>query len=163
GRAGGDRADQPGERHRHRRNGAAPSLSRRYIPENDRRAAVQHSSRKEVTMLALRLAILASALAFLTASAHAHAHLAHASPPVGSTVKTGRSEVRLFFTQALEPKFTTAQLRSSAGAVVATGGVDTANPKQIVIRVNVLPAGSYKVFWKVLSVDAHHTEGSFGF
>jgi methionine-rich copper-binding protein CopC len=54
-------------------------------------------------------------------------------------------------------------LRSSAGAVVATGGVDSADPKQIVIRVNALPAGSYKVFWKVLSVDSHHTEGSFGF
>jgi hypothetical protein len=29
--------------------------------------------------------------------------------------------------------------------------------------VPALPAGSYKVFWKVLSVDAHRTEGSFGF
>jgi len=113
-------------------------------------------------MFAPRLAILALAFAVFTASAHAHAYLDHASPLVGSTVKTA-SEVRLFFTQALEPKFTTAQLRSSAGAVVATGGVDTANPKQIVIRVNALPAGSYKVFWKVLSVDAHRTEGSFGF
>jgi copper resistance protein C len=29
--------------------------------------------------------------------------------------------------------------------------------------VHALPPGNYKVFWKVLSVDTHHTEGSFGF
>jgi methionine-rich copper-binding protein CopC len=102
-------------------------------------------------------------LPFFPVMAHAHAYLDHASPLVGSTVKSAPSEVRMWFTQPLEPKFTTAQLRSSSGAVVATGGVDGGDPKQIVIRVNGLPAGHYKVFWKVLSVDTHHTEGSFGF
>jgi hypothetical protein len=97
------------------------------------------------------------------AAAHAHAYLDHASPLVGSAVKTAPSEVRMWFTQSLEPKFTAAQLRSSNGSVVATGGVDAADPKQIVIRVHALPAGRYKVFWKVLSVDTHRTEGSFGF
>ena len=114
-------------------------------------------------MQAIRLVALSLALMTSAAIAHAHAYLDHASPLVGSTVKASPSEVRLFFTQALEPKFTAAQLRSSSGAVVATGGVDTADPKQIVIRVRALPPGTYKVFWKVLSVDAHHTEGSFGF
>jgi methionine-rich copper-binding protein CopC len=114
-------------------------------------------------MQAIRLVTLSLALMASAATAYAHAYLDHASPLVGSTVKASPSEVRMWFTQALEPKFTAAQLRSSSGAVVATGGVDTADPKQIVIRVNALPAGSYKVFWKVLSVDSHHTEGSFGF
>ena len=114
-------------------------------------------------MLALRLSVLALGLALTTAVAEAHAYLDHASPRVGSTVKTPPSEVRLWFNQALEPQFTSAQVRSSSGAVVATGGVDTSDPKQIVVRVNALPPGSYKVFWKVLSVDTHRTEGSFGF
>jgi hypothetical protein len=102
-------------------------------------------------------------LALFTAIADAHAQLQRTSPLVGSTVASAPSEVRLWFTQALEPKFTTAQLRSGSGAVLASGAVDTADPKQIVIRVHALPAGNYKVFWKVLSVDSHHTEGSFGF
>jgi hypothetical protein len=114
-------------------------------------------------MHAIRLAVLSLALMAGAATAHAHAYLDHANPLVGSTVKSSPSEVRMWFTQALEPKFTAAQLRSSAGAVVATGGVDAADPRQIVIRVRALPPGYYKVFWKVLSVDAHHTEGSFGF
>jgi copper resistance protein C len=114
-------------------------------------------------MQAIRSLTLVAALAAGAATAHAHAYLDHTSPRVGSTVTSSPGEVRMWFTQALEPKFTTAQLRSSAGAVIANGGVDGADPKQIVIRVQALPPGSYKVFWKVLSVDAHHTEGSFGF
>ena len=114
-------------------------------------------------MRAARSSALLLGLVLAPALAQAHAYLSHASPLVGSTVKTAPSEVRMWFSQALEPKFTSAQLRSSSGAVVASGGVDGADPKQIVIRVNGLPAGSYKVFWKVLSVDTHHTEGSFGF
>ena len=114
-------------------------------------------------MQTIRLLTLSLALVAGAATAHAHAYLDHASPLVGSTVTSSPSEVRLWFTQALEPKFTAAQLRSSSGAVVASGGVDAADPRQIVIRARALPPGSYKVFWKVLSVDAHHTEGSFGF
>ena len=94
--------------------------------------------------------------------AQAHAYLDHASPLVGS-VGTAPSEVRLWFTQALEPRFSAAQLRSSSGAVVGSGAVDPANPKEMVIRVRALPPGKYKVKWKILSVDTHRTEGDFGF
>jgi copper resistance protein C len=94
--------------------------------------------------------------------AQAHAYLDHASPLVGSVV-SAPSEVRMWFTQALEPRFSAAQLRSSSGAVVATGAVDPANPKEMVIRVRALPPGKYKVKWKILSVDTHRTEGDFGF
>jgi len=94
--------------------------------------------------------------------AQAHAYLDHASPLVGSVV-SAPSEVRMWFTQALEPRFSAAQLRSSSGAVVGSGAVDPANPKEMVIRVRALPPGKYKVKWKILSVDTHRTEGDFGF
>ncbi len=114
-------------------------------------------------MFAVRLSVLLLTLALATVQAQAHAQLERATLSVGSTVAAAPSEVRMWFSQALEPRFTTAQLRASSGAVVATGGVDAADPKQIVIRLHALPAGTYKVFWKVLSVDSHRTEGSFGF
>lgn len=114
-------------------------------------------------MRLIRLVTLSLALLSGAASASAHAYLDHASPLVGSTVTSAPREVRMWFSQPLEPRFTAAQLHSGAGAVVATGGVDTADPKQIVIHVPALPPGKYKVLWKVLSVDSHHTEGSFGF
>lgn len=93
--------------------------------------------------------------------AQAHAFLDHASPLVGSTVSPPR-EVRMWFTQALEPKFSGAQLRGSGGAV-GSGHVDGADAKEIVIPVRGLAPGHYTVSWKVLSVDTHRTEGSFGF
>lgn len=113
-------------------------------------------------MHAFRLATAWALLAMSAAAAHAHAMLDHASPPVGSTVSAPR-EVRLYFTQGLEPKFSAAQLRASGGAVVGTGHVDQVDPKQIVIPVRGLAPGRYKVDWKVLSVDTHRTEGHFGF
>ena len=114
-------------------------------------------------MHAPRLVTLSLALLSGAASAHAHASLDHASPPGGSTVKSSPNEVRMWFTEALEPKFTAAQLRSSSGAVIATGSVDASDPKQVVIPVRGLAPGKYKVTWKVLSDDTHRTEGSFGF
>ena len=109
------------------------------------------------------LVAICLAFALSATAARAHAYLDHASPLVGSTVSAAPREVRLWFTQALEPQFSAAQLRSSAGAVVGTGHVDPGDPKQLVIPVHALPPGKYKVDWKILSVDTHRTEGSFGF
>jgi methionine-rich copper-binding protein CopC len=110
-----------------------------------------------------RFLTVVAALLFGSICANAHAYLDHANPRVGSVVNGSPREVRLWFTQALEARFTAAQLRSSAGTVVATGSVDPSNPKEIVIPVRGLAPGRYKVTWKVLSVDTHRTEGSFGF
>ena len=116
-----------------------------------------------VNMHARRLVFSVLALAAAgAAGAQAHAYLDHANPLVGSTVSAPH-EVRMWFTQALEPKFSSAQLRSSGGAVVGSGHVDGADSKEIVIPVHGLAPGQYKVFWKILSVDTHRTEGSFGF
>ena len=111
----------------------------------------------------IRLATIIAALALGTPAADAHAFLDHASPRVGSTVATSPSEVRMWFTQSLEPRFSGAQLRGPGGQVLGSGTVDGADPKQLVIPVHGLPPGKYKVTWKVLSVDTHRTEGSFSF
>ncbi len=104
-----------------------------------------------------------SLLALAMGAAQAHASLDRASPLAGSTVGTAPREVRMWFTEALEKRFTAAQLRSSTGAVIATGGVDSNNPKQVVIIVPMLAPGSYKVHWKAVSADTHRIEGDFAF
>jgi methionine-rich copper-binding protein CopC len=100
----------------------------------------------------------------LTASAMpagAHAFLDHAEPRVGNTVKSSPSAVTLWFTQKLEPAFSSAQVTNASGAVVSSG----ASVSGSVMRVGVgsLPPGTYRVHWKVLSVDTHTTEGNFAF
>ena len=95
------------------------------------------------------------------ASAHAHAFLDHANPRVGSTVRTAPREVTLSFTQKLEPSFSSARITDAAGARVDQGA--RAEGMQIHVSVKPLPPGTYRVRWKVLSVDTHTTEGNFTF
>jgi len=94
----------------------------------------------------------------------AHAHLDHATPGVGSTVATAPRELLLWFTEKLEPAFSTAEVRNAQGAVVsgkaqAAGGDAT----ELRVPLKALPPGTYSVSWRVLSVDTHRTQGSFSF
>jgi methionine-rich copper-binding protein CopC len=103
-------------------------------------------------------------LVLLPAAALAHAFLDHANPPVGSTVSNAPSELRLWFTEKLEPAFSSAEVRNAQGAVVSgkahVGGSDGA---ELRVPLKALPNGTYTVLWRVLSVDTHRTQGKFGF
>jgi hypothetical protein len=107
------------------------------------------------------IAVLLPAFLLGTAAAHAHAFLDHANPRVGSTVRSAPSEVTLWFTQQLEPSFSSAQVRDASGARVDQGA--HASGMELHVPVKSLPPGTYKVRWRVLSVDTHTTEGSFSF
>ncbi len=96
------------------------------------------------------------------APAGAHAFLDHADPRVGNTVKSSPPAVTLWFTQRLEPAFSNAQVTDASGATVSTGKA-TVNGTVMRVGVRPLPPGTYRVHWKVLSVDTHTTEGNFSF
>jgi hypothetical protein len=113
-------------------------------------------------------AFLGAALAGILAlapDAAAHAFLDHANPLVGSTVRGSPGEVRLWFTEALEPAFSTLRVVDQGGAQVDQGNkaVDSADRTVLKVSLRPLSPGSYKVVWRVLSVDTHTTEGSFNF
>jgi copper resistance protein C len=101
----------------------------------------------------------------VAAAAGAHAFLERADPRVGSTIRTPPTEVRLWFTERLEAAFSTVTVTNAAGQAVDTGDgrVDPAAPKQLRVSLPPLPAGTYTVLWRVLSVDTHVTEGTFHF
>lgn len=95
-------------------------------------------------------------------SAFAHAFLDHASPPVGSTVRAPPQEVRLWFTQELEPAFSTIAVQDASGKRVDKGDAKiVADTMQI--SLPQLQPGRYKVIWRALSVDTHVTDGDFTF
>ena len=100
-----------------------------------------------------------------TTVAGAHAALQRADPRVGSTVRTSPAQVRLWFTEQLEPAFSSVQVVDKSGQRVDKGDseVDPAGPKQLRVSLPALQPGTYKVIWRVLSVDGHVTEGSFTF
>ena len=97
--------------------------------------------------------------------AQAHAHLDHASPAVGSTVTKAPKEVAIWFTEALEPKFSSIEVRDAKGVAVQAGPATLApdNTAQLRVPLKALTPGTYKVMWRVLSVDTHRSQGTFTF
>src|SRR5580700_8928564 len=107
----------------------------------------------------------ATAVSLPTVGTRAHAFLDHAVPPVGGTVAASPPEIRLYFSEAIEPRFSGIELTSIDGRPVKTGPstVDPRDQMQFVLPVPTLPSGRYKVTWHVVSVDTHPTQGDFTF
>jgi methionine-rich copper-binding protein CopC len=117
-------------------------------------------------MRRLVLGVIAAATSNLSAvNVLAHAFLDRAIPPVGGTVAASPPEIRLFFSEAIEPRFSGIELTSIDGRAVKTGPsiVDPRDQMQFVLPVPALPSGRYKVTWHVVSVDSHPTQGDFTF
>ena len=108
------------------------------------------------------IVIIPLLLLLVTGEANAHAFLDHAEPRVGNTVATAPREVTLWFTQKLEPAFSTITVTNSAGQRVDTGKTPVRGT-QMSISLRSGGAGTYQVTWRVLSVDTHRTDGSFTF
>jgi len=81
----------------------------------------------------------------VTGEANAHAFLDHAEPRVGNTVATAPRDVTLWFTQ-----------RVDTGSTRVSGN-------QMSVSLRAGGAGTYRVIWRVLSVDTHTTDGNFTF
>jgi methionine-rich copper-binding protein CopC len=110
------------------------------------------------------LFIAAAVLCAMPTFARAHAFLDHANPKVGSTVNPAPQEVVLWFTQQLEPAFSSIEVRNAQGASVTAGKASVGGDRtQLRVPLKTLPPGSYKVIWRVLSVDTHRSEGNFIF
>ena len=108
-----------------------------------------------------------AAVAALAAAApvQAHALLDHASPAVGSAVPSPPAAVTIWFTQELEPAFSSAAVTDAAGQRVDLGKaqVPPGHPDQLQVGLRPLPPGTYTVSWHVVSVDTHPTQGTFTF
>jgi methionine-rich copper-binding protein CopC len=101
-------------------------------------------------------------LLFATGEASAHALLDHAQPRVGNKVAEPPREVTLWFTQKLEPAFSTITVTNAAGDRVDTGKTRV-NGTQMSVTLRPGGTGTYHVTWRVLSMDTHTTDGSFTF
>jgi copper resistance protein C len=110
---------------------------------------------------------IAASFAFALAAtqAFAHAQLEKATPPVGGTVSSA-SEIRLEFSEGVEPRFTGLTLTGPGGASVPVGApkVEAGDQKVLIVPIaKALAAGDYTVRWHAVSVDTHHTQGTFSF
>jgi copper resistance protein C len=101
----------------------------------------------------------------VTATGWAHAFLDHAEPGVGSQVKTSPTQVKIWFTEKLEPALSHIQVFDAAGKEIdrRDSRLDTTNPAILEVSLPLLKPGKYKVSWRVTSVDTHVTTGTFEF
>jgi copper resistance protein C len=101
----------------------------------------------------------------LPVSAWAHAFLDHADPAVGSEVKESPAEVRVWFTQKLEPAFSTLVVQNAKGEQVdkKDAHFDPKDATLFIVSVPTLTPGTYTVVWHAVSVDTHKTDGTFKF
>jgi hypothetical protein len=104
-------------------------------------------------------------LGALAARAEAHAFLDHAEPKVGSRVSEPPTEVKAWFTQQLEPDFSSLQVLDGQGNQIdkKDSHIDAKDKTLLIVSVPALQDGQYKVVWSVVSVDTHHTHGDFKF
>lgn len=113
------------------------------------------------------LAFVASlAFALGAADAQAHALLKKAVPAVGGTVSASPSEIRINFSEGVEPRFSGITLSSEAGAAVPVGksSVDPSDASTLITPVSTpLKPGVYTVHWHAVATDTHRTQGSFQF
>jgi methionine-rich copper-binding protein CopC len=95
----------------------------------------------------------------------AHAFLKHADPGVGSAVQTSPSEIRIWFTENIELAFSSVQVFDASGKEVDKRDLHLDSADHALLRVSLprLGPGTYKVVWRVVSVDTHVTNGSFTF
>ncbi len=117
-------------------------------------------------MLPIRSSLLAAAfLLALTGGALAHAFPTSTVPPVGSTLKTAPHEVVIDFTEGVIPNFSSIQVADASGARVDKNDdhLGPAGAKELVVDLEPLKPGTYKVTWHATAVDTHKTQGSFNF
>jgi copper resistance protein C len=115
----------------------------------------------------MRRAVAIAGIMFLasTGDGLAHAHLENAIPAPGSSVETAPGEVILDFTEPLEPALSLIEVRDAGGGRVDDGAsrVALGDGKRLSVALKPLRSGSYKVLWRVTSIDTHRSEGSFEF
>jgi copper resistance protein C len=130
--------------------GAATSLNRNAISEKP-------TMHRPILVVAMPLLFLC-----FFGQASAHAMLDHAEPGAGHKVATAPHEVKLWFTEKLEPAFSTIAVTNKAGRRLDSGKARVSGG---LMSISLRPAGSgpYHVIWHAVSVDTHTTDGNFTF
>lgn len=103
----------------------------------------------------------------LSPDAAAHAYLERSDPQANSVMPAAPEVARLWFTEPLEPQYTSAELYDVEGNQIATppSEVSADDAHLLILPLpSDLPAGTYTIGWQnISSADGHPTEGFFSF
>jgi copper resistance protein C len=112
-----------------------------------------------------RLLITTCALLLPIQGSSAHAFVDHAEPAVGSQIHSAPTQVKIWFTEKLEPALSKIQVFDTSGGEIDKRDVkvDQSNGALLTVSLPELNPGKYKVIWRAVSVDTHVTTGNFTF
>jgi len=112
-----------------------------------------------------RLLFTAITLLVLIQGSWAHALVDHAEPAVGSQIHGAPTQVRIWFTEKLEPALSKIQVFDISGREIDKRDIkiDQSNGALLTVSLPELKPGKYKVVWRAVSVDTHVTTGNFTF
>ena len=110
---------------------------------------------------------ITAALAFTlwADSAQAHAALLKSAPARRASVMHSPTEVRLWFSEELEPSYASVWVEDAGGETLTTGPVPVDDKDKSVIAMSLPPVGPgvYTVHYRVVSVDGHVVQSGFIF
>ena len=111
------------------------------------------------------MAALSVGLLLVPGPTLAHSLLVRSQPERRATVTRPPDEVRLWFSERIEPAYARVSVWDAGGKQVDAGDatVDQADATTLAVRTPGLRAGRYTVRYRVLSVDGHIVESSFDF
>jgi methionine-rich copper-binding protein CopC len=94
-----------------------------------------------------------------------HASLLRSSPPRRAVLPQAPPRIDLWFSERLEPAYSTVTVESAAGARVdkQDAAVSVDDGHRLSVSLPMLPPGEYVVRFRALSVDGHVVESSFPF
>jgi methionine-rich copper-binding protein CopC len=95
----------------------------------------------------------------------AHASLVKSMPAQRAVLARAPARLQLWFSERLEPRFSSLSLFDAGDKPVELGAVevDRNDPRSLSANLKALPAGRYVVKYRVLSTDGHVTEKEFVF
>ena len=101
----------------------------------------------------------------LPSTAFAHALLVRSEPAQRATLHAAPPAVRLWFSERLEPAFSSMEVLTARGERVtqAHAAVPANDGKLLELPLPPLSPGDYTVQYRVLSVDGHAVKGGYAF
>ncbi|MEZ5093761.1 copper resistance CopC/CopD family protein [Nocardioides sp.] len=110
--------------------------------------------------LAAALVAIAALVLLGAPPASAHTELVRSDPPNGGMVAEGRTELSLWFDEAVGASFSNVEVRTLGGQVVTSDFEISDDGHRMVIHTTALERGSYVIDWHAFSmVDGHASTG----
>jgi len=103
-----------------------------------------------------------AAMLLLAQPASAHADLVRSDPPNGSVLAHAPTVARLWFSEEISPKFSSARVVDRTGATIAGSRAQVAggDAEHLTVALPSLGRGTYGLVWRVLAEDdGHATSG----